>query len=150
VTVAVVSAVTALVWIVKEAEALPAATVTVAGTLTAGELLVKLTTAPPGGATPFSITTALVGAPPVIGEKIDRFFSEGGWTVIETDTDDDPRVAVIVTEVAVVTWPSVNEIGAGESAKPSGTVTEAGTGTALGLLLVRLMTAPPAGAGAVS
>jgi hypothetical protein len=50
VTVAVVFVVTALVAIGNETEKSPGATVTVEGGLTAGELLERLTTAPPGGA----------------------------------------------------------------------------------------------------
>src|SRR2546428_9611678 len=58
VTVAVVFVVTLLVWSGNETEKLPAATVAVAGGLTATELLERPTIAPPGGACPVSITTA--------------------------------------------------------------------------------------------
>src|SRR6266851_3168983 len=52
--------VTLLVDTVNGAEKLPGGTITVGGdgTLAAGELLERLTTAPPGGAWPFSITIA--------------------------------------------------------------------------------------------
>ena len=53
---AVVFAVTPLVGIGNDAEKLPGATVTDAGGLTIGELLERLTRAPPAGACPLSIT----------------------------------------------------------------------------------------------
>src|SRR5439155_8239121 len=82
VTVAVVGAVTALVWTLNETDASPAAAVTVAGTFTAGESLDRLTTAPPAGATPLSMTTPPTVAPPVmlLGE-IETSFTDGGWRV---------------------------------------------------------------------
>jgi len=129
VTVTVVVVDTALVGTLKETDASPARAVAVAGGLTAGEPLVRLTTAPPGGARPFSITIPPAVAPPVIvpGES-QRLFSDGGCTVIEIAADDEPSVAVTVTGVAAVTWPTVNPNGA--TAKPAGTVTEGGTGAA--------------------
>jgi len=65
VTVAAVGAATVLVGTGKKVEKEPAGTVTVAGGLTAGESLDRLTTAPPAGAWPLSITVALAGAPPL-------------------------------------------------------------------------------------
>ena len=53
---AVVFAVTPLVGMGNEAEKLPCGIVTDVGGLTIGELLERLTTAPPAGACPFSIT----------------------------------------------------------------------------------------------
>ena len=42
----------------------PAATVTEAGTVVLGSLLVSVTTAPPDGAGPFKLTVAVVETPP--------------------------------------------------------------------------------------
>jgi len=42
----------------------PAATVTDAGTVVLGSLLVSVTTAPPAGAGPFRLTVAVVDTPP--------------------------------------------------------------------------------------
>src|SRR5205807_1327410 len=66
VMVTTVLVVTALVGIRIETEASPAATVAVAGGLAAGELLDKLATAPPAGASPLSITMAPSATPPVL------------------------------------------------------------------------------------
>ena len=67
---------------VNEVEKLPAGTVTVDGGVTAGELLERLTVAPPAGAWPFSITIPPADAPPlmVIGDTVSDF-SDGGFTV---------------------------------------------------------------------
>jgi hypothetical protein len=63
-------------------EGLPAATVSTAGTCTAGELLVKLMAAPLCGATPLSMAIACTWIPPlnVVGE-IESDFSVGGITL---------------------------------------------------------------------
>jgi hypothetical protein len=51
-----------------------------------------------------SITIALSGTPPlvVVGVNISEF-NDGGRTVSCKDADDEPRLAVTVTAVAVVT-----------------------------------------------
>jgi hypothetical protein len=57
---------TALVLIAKVAEELPAATATLAGTVaTVVLLLIRLTTAPPAGAFPASVTVPCETVPPV-------------------------------------------------------------------------------------
>src|SRR5215211_802456 len=113
-------ALTALVCMMNEPDLNPAGTVIVAGTLTWGELLVRLTTAPAEGARPFTVTNPVASAPPVIvfGE-MERRCSEGGWTVTPTDRDV-PSVAVIVTALDAVTWPYWNRNCV--NAKPPGTV----------------------------
>jgi hypothetical protein len=106
VTLALVLASTALVCIVNGAPLKPAGTVIVAGTVTFGELLVRLTTAPAAGASPFSVTNPLPSAPPVtLFGEIETSFNDGGCTVSVNDADDEPSVAVTVTGVGAVTWP---------------------------------------------
>src|SRR2546428_4023241 len=82
VTVAVVFVVTLLVGSGNETEKSPAFTNTVAGGVTAGELLVSVTAAPPAGARPLLITIAPACAPPlmVLG-VIDRELSALGWAL---------------------------------------------------------------------
>jgi hypothetical protein len=144
VIVAVVLVVTALVGMEAEAEKSPGKTVTVEGGLAAGELLERLTTAPPAGAWPFSITITPASAPPlmVLGVKID--FKDGGSTLNWTAAAPALRVAVSVTGAGEITCPAwiMNCI---QAMLPC-IVTVGGTGNAVGFELVRVMAAPPAGA----
>lgn len=87
---------------------MPAGTVAVAGGLAAGELLERLTTAPPAGAAPVSITMADVATPPVIGVNTLTLWSVGGRTVNEADAVDALSVAVRVTTVVAETPPTWN------------------------------------------
>src|SRR5215204_3800075 len=148
-TVAVVFAVTPLVGMGNEAEKLPGATVTGAGGLTKGELLERLTTAPPAGACPLSITIPCGCAPPlmVLGEIVNDF-SEGGCNVICAEAEPKLSVAVSVTGVGAVTCPACtwNCI----HAVLPGIVIVAGTGTRLGFELLRVIVAPPDGTAAVN
>lgn len=87
----------------------PAGTVTVVGGTAIGESLLRLTTAPPAGAVPFSVTNADAGAPPLIdGENSTICLIDGGFTVIEALADEVPNLAVTVDVVGTVTWPVVN------------------------------------------
>ena len=134
---------------VKVAVVFPAATVTLAGTVaTVVRLLERVTTAPPVGARPFSVTVAVDDCIPpltVVGFSV-REVSVGAVTV-NTVVFATPRVAVIVTEAfaatAVVVIVNVAVVAF------AGTVTLAGTCAALVLLLESVTTAPPAGAGPV-
>jgi len=147
--VAVVFAVTLLVEIGNEAEKLPGATVTDAGGLTDAELLERLTTAPPAGACPLSITIPCGCAPPLmVAGDIVSDFNEGGCNVNCADAEAELSVAVSVTGVGAVTWPACTWNWV-QAALP-GIVIVAGTGTAPGLELLRLIVAPPAGTAAVS
>jgi hypothetical protein len=140
---------TAFVGIGNEAEKLPASTTTDVGGLTAGELLVSVTTAPPADACPLSITIPCGCAPPlmVLGEIV-SVFNEGGCKVNCAAAEPELSVAVSVTGVGVVTCPACtwNCI----QAVLPGMVTVAGTGSALGFELLRLIVAPPAGTAAVN
>src|SRR5215212_1145937 len=104
---AVVFTVTGLVGIANETEALLGATVTDAGGLTDGELLERLTTAPPAGACPLSITIPCGCAPPLIvpGEIVSHF-NEGGRKVNCTEAELELSAAVSVTGVGAITCPA--------------------------------------------
>lgn len=107
VIVAMVLVVTEFVGMENGAEELPAGTATVGGGLAAGELLERLTTAPPAEAWPFSCTIPPAWAPPlmVLGVIVSDF-SEGGNTVKSPEADVPLRVAVSVTGVGTVTCPA--------------------------------------------
>jgi hypothetical protein len=82
----------------------PAGTVTVAGGRAAGELLERLTTAPPAGARPFNSTVTPTCPPPLMmAGAVLTNFSDGGKTVTSPGADTPLRVAVSVTGVGVVT-----------------------------------------------
>jgi hypothetical protein len=107
VTVAVVFAVTPLVGIGNDAEKLPGATVTEGGGLTSGELLERLTTAPPAGASPLSITMPCGCAPPLmVAGEIWRDFNEGGCKVNCAEAEPELSDAVSVIAVGAVTCPA--------------------------------------------
>ena len=109
VTVAVVCVETAPVGSENDTEPVPCGTVTTAGGVTFVELLVRLTLAPPGGARPFSITTAPGVAPPVmLLGKIERELSDVGFTVSDVDAVAELSEAVSVTGVVAVTCPTWN------------------------------------------
>ena len=103
-----VAAVTAFVGTLNETDAAPGATVTVAGGFTDGELLLRLTSAPPAGARPFSDTMPEVGTPPVIGLETVSPLIDGGCSVKLTDAEVALSVPVSVTGVAAVTCPVWN------------------------------------------
>src|SRR5450432_122211 len=149
VSVAVVFAVTVLVGMASEAEALPGATLATAGGCTAGESLERFTTAPPAGARPFSMTIASGWAPPLMvpGAMMSEF-SDGGSRVNCTAADAEFRVAVSVTTVGEVTCPVV--IWNCVQAVLPGIATVAGTGAAAEFELERLTVAPVAATAEVS
>jgi len=144
-----VFAVTGLVGMGNEAEKPPGSTVTDAGGFTNGELLERLTTAPPAGACPLSITMPCGCAPPLIvaGEIVIQF-NVVGCKVNCAEAEPELSVAVIVTGVAVDTCPACTW-NCVQAVLP-GIVTVAGTGTAPGLELLKLIVAPPAETAAVS
>src|SRR5262245_32023585 len=147
--VTVVEVVTVLVLTVKVALVLPAATVTLAGTLAAPLLLDSATCAPPAGAGPLSVTVPVDDcAPPVtlVGFRVSEATvgSGGGITVSEADRLTPPKDAEMVTVVDVDTVLVLTVKVA--LVLPAATVTLAGT-LAAALLLDSATCAPPAGAG---
>ena len=82
------------------------------GGLAAGLELARLTTAPPGGACPFSMTMPPTVVPPLWrGGRPVSSFSDAGPTVKVWAVDAEPIVAVIVTAVGAVTWPMLRRAG---------------------------------------
>src|SRR4051812_7437505 len=149
VIVAAVVAVTAVVVTGIDADHAPAGTVKVEGTLAAGELLERLSTIPPAGAGPCRSTQAVTGVPPLTAAGVSwSDFSAAGSTVNRPEAETPLSVAVIVTGVGGVTWPSATW----KSVQPwvPGIVIVAGTGTTEGFELVRVTVAPLAGTPAVS
>jgi len=146
-----VAAVTALVVTVNVALVAPAATVTLAGTAAADELLERATTAPPLGAAPLSATVPVDCAPPftVVGLRVteDSATAPAGLTVSKVVTVVPPYEAEMVTGVAAVTALVVTVNVA--LVAPAAIVTLAGTAAA-DALLERVTTAPPLGAAPLS
>jgi hypothetical protein len=139
---AVVLAVTAFVVTVNLAVALPAATVTEAGTTAEVLELESVTTAPPAGAALVSLTVPVAFAPP---------FTLAG----EIDTDVRPTIVSVSEMVFPEKTPLMLGFAVYDAAcvamgnvaeeLPAGTVTDAGT-EASGLLEDSVTTNPPAGA----
>ncbi len=131
---------------VKVAAVAPAGTVTLAGTVTATLFVVNVTTAPPAGAIPFSVTVPVELLPPsTLFGLIATDESDGGFTVRIVVRVVAPSVAEIVTEVAVVTADVV--IVNVAVVAPAATVTDAGTFAAV-LSSEMATLIPPAGAAA--
>lgn len=144
----IVLAATGLVEIAKVAVVAPAATVTFAGTCAAALLLESVTTAPPEGAPPVSVTVPVEPFPPItlagFSDTDESVTVAAGVTVRVADWVV-PYVAeiveVVVVETAVVVTLKVALVS------PAATVTLTGTWAAVVLLLDRVTTAPPVGAG---
>jgi hypothetical protein len=141
-----VSALTPAVAAVKVAVVAPAATVTDAGTWAMAVLLeLRLTTKPPVGAEPLSVTVPVEAPPPSTEDGTrPKEVRAGGVTVRVAVWLTLFRSAVIVTGVLVATG-SVVVVKVAVVA-PAATVTDAGTWAAAVLLELRLTTKPAAGA----
>jgi len=128
-----VTAVTVPVVMLTLATCEPAGMTTLAGTGASEELLLdRPTVTPPDGAGPFRSGSTVTLPPPATSPgnrfTLNSVGAGSGVTVIVTDIDDEPNVAVNVACVAVVTLPAVNSTC--PWSEPEGTVTDAGRGIA--------------------
>jgi hypothetical protein len=150
VSVAVVLAATLVVVIGKVAESDPAGTVTVAGTCAvAGLLLVSVTAMPAAGATALRVIFPVDAVPPTtVTGVVVMALRAGGLTVSVFVTVYPLEAAERTIEVAAATlWVVTTNVAV---VAPAATVTLAGAVATAGLLLVKAMAVPPAGAAAVS
>src|SRR5690348_3996468 len=113
-----------------------------------GLLLLKLTVTPPDGAGLFR-SGSTVTLPPAVTSPGSRCTSNSagggsGVTVIVTDIDDEPSVAVNFAWTGELTLPAVNSTWPTD--EPAATVTDGGTGMTAWLELARLTAVPPDGA----
>jgi hypothetical protein len=133
----------------KVADTAPAATVTLEATVAAAVLLLeRVTTAPPGGARPVSVTVPVDGLPPTTDAGlrliVETAIGTGGVTVSVADLLTPEHVAVTVT---LVEEPTVKVVTENETeAAPSDTFTVEGTAATAGFELESVTTAPPGGA----
>jgi hypothetical protein len=127
----------------------PAATVTLAGTVAADVLLLEsVTTAPPDGAAPVSVTVPCDVFPPVtlvgLSDSAERVGADAApaftVSVVENPRWSSPEITTDVSDVT-----DVVEIGNVAVVAPAGTVTVAGS--VAGDPPNSCTTAPPAGAG---
>jgi hypothetical protein len=142
---------TAAVEIVKLAVSLPAATVTLAGTVATAVLsLESETTTPPAVAGAVNVTVPVAGEPPVTetGRTL-RLLSVGvlSFTVSVAVLDTPPAVAVMTEPLVLAVLRAVTVNVA--LVAPAATVTLAGTDAAVALPLLSDTVTPPAGAGPV-
>ena len=140
-----VDAATARVTMLKLALVAPPATVTLAGTVTAGLLLASATCAPAAGAGPLSVTVPATAVPPVtLAELRESDETTGASTVSETLCVRPPEEAEMLTlaDAATALVVMLNVV----LVAPAAIVTLAGTDAA-GLLLESATWAPPVGAG---
>jgi hypothetical protein len=117
-----------------------------------GVLLASITTAPPAGAAAPSVTLPVLPAVPVTAAGLTltptNAAGPAGFSVSVTILDAPTHVAVMLACVtAVIAFVLTVNVAL---VAPAATVTETGTVAALGLLLVSVTTAPPAGAALVS
>ena len=143
---------TLLPWTLKLADVCPAATVTVAGSFAADELLLRATVTPPGGAGWFSEIVPVVTIPgPIIayGINVKVVDSTGPGSTDNVPVRARPlKLAVIVTVTGPATGPAI-PVNV-PVVDPKGIVMEAGTAATAGVSLVRVTVAPPSSAPALS
>src|SRR5258708_3086462 len=103
--VAIVPAVTVVVWTVNVAVVAPAPTVTQVCTVAAGLLLASVTIAPPTGAALPSVTVPVLPLPPppVTAAGKTLTLTSDGFSVSVEFVDAPRHVAVMVTAVGTVT-----------------------------------------------
>jgi len=125
----------------------PAGTVTFAGSVT-GSPPANVTTAPPTGAGPESLTVPEIGSPPatVVLATVIATSVERAVTVSVDDCIPLPFIDALMAAVPGATATSVK----GVLDDPAATAMDAGTVATVVLLLVSAMVAPPAGAAALS
>ena len=138
------SAATAAVVTLKTTARCPAATMTVAGTVTAGSDDNNETCKPPVGAFASSVTTPTAAFPPLTADGLMFTLEICGAVTVRSafaavPLDEAVIVADVFAETATVVIVNVALVA------PSATVTLAGT-PADALLLVSAITTPPAGA----
>jgi hypothetical protein len=146
-------AVTVAVWLLeivplvapKVAVADPAATVTVAGTVSAGALLDSVMLAPPLGAAWFSVMVQVLeeSCPRLVGLQLSEETCTGATRLMLAILETPLRVAVSVAVWLELQLPAVAVELA--EVEPAGTVTEAATDSIV-LLLDSVTLAPPLGA----
>jgi hypothetical protein len=142
------TAVTLTVVIANVADVAPAGTVTETGTFAETLELVSVTTTPPAGAAPLSVTVHVTPAPPTTDAGftvtvLSDTEAAAGFTVSAAVFETAPFVAVIMTAVTAVTVDVVTVNVA--VVAPAATVTDAGTDPAA-LFDASVTTKPPAGA----
>src|SRR5436190_97197 len=117
-----------------------------------GVLLASITTAPPAGAAALSVTLPVLPAVPVTAAGLTltptNAAGPAGFSVSVTILDAPTHVAVMLACVtAVIAFVLTVNVAL---VAPAATVTDGSTVATLGLLLVNVTTAPPAGAAALS
>jgi hypothetical protein len=143
--VAVVEVETEAVVTVNVAEVLPAATVTVAGTVALVELEARDTAAPPVAAGPLRVTVPVEDVPPVTLLGLTATLESVGVLIVSVAVLLTPATVPVIVAVVTAETADVETVKVAVVA-PAATVTVAGT-VALVVLEVRLTTIPLAPAG---
>ena len=138
------SVVTAAVVTLKTTARCPAATITVAGTVTAGSDDNNETTNPPAGAFASSVTIPRAALPPLTADGLMLMLVICGAITVRVADTDVPLTDAVIVAVALADTGTVVIVNV-PVVVPAGIVTVAGTPAAT-LLDPRLTTTPPTGA----